>query len=411
MDSMKRAEDLKNILERLHRGDELSDVKKEFREKFGTASAAEIAQAENRLISEGLPPEEIKNLCDIHADLFTGSIKHDNDGNSAGSDEGHPLSVFREDNRELSGYINERLMPAAVNYFGDKSDKNRESLLEVLRVLYKNLDIHYSVKENLIFPYLEKGGVTAPPKVMWGVDDEIRQMIKNLSEKLTEGTLEKEDLGQTVEKIKSMITKETEILTPLLLHHLKEEDWVTVGSQIPEIGFSFSEGTEGTSPSDVRNWVRRNSMNLNGIPLIEKKEKDTHGEGEIILPSGKINIKQLERMLNTLPSDITFVGADGRVAYFSEAKERVFPRTRTIIGRKVEDCHPPKSLSAVESLIEDFKSGKKDSENFWIQRGGKFILIRYYAVRSDEGEYMGVLEVTEDISGIKNLEGNKTLAD
>ncbi|MPN57775.1 hypothetical protein SDC9_205469 [bioreactor metagenome] len=132
-------------------------------------------------------------------------------------------------------------------------------------------------------------------------------------------------------------------------------------------------------------------------------------DGEIKLPSGFFSTRELEAVLNTLPSDVTFVGADGKVHYFSEGKTRVFPRTRSIIGRDVENCHPPKSLHVVEKLIEDFKSGKKEEERFWIQKGGMFILIRYYAVRDKEGTYLGVVEVTEEISGLRSLEGSKTL--
>ena len=116
-------------------------------------------------------------------------------------------------------------------------------------------------------------------------------------------------------------------------------------------------------------------------------------------------------MLNAMPSDITFVGKDDKVRYFSEGKERVFPRTRSIIGRDVAHCHPPKSLHIVEKLVEEFKAGTKDEESFWLQRGNQFILIRYYAVRSESGEYLGVMEVTEEISALRSLEGNKLLAD
>lgn len=132
------------------------------------------------------------------------------------------------------------------------------------------------------------------------------------------------------------------------------------------------------------------------------------GEG-IQLPSGFFTEKELTHVLNSLPCDITFVGDDDKVHFFSEQPDRVFPRTRTIIGRDVADCHPPKSLEAVEKLVDAFKKGTKDSESFWIQRGDMFILIRYFAVRDDEGKYLGVLETTEEISALRKLEGNKTL--
>ncbi len=132
---------------------------------------------------------------------------------------------------------------------------------------------------------------------------------------------------------------------------------------------------------------------------------------KVRLPSGAFTLEELTSMLNTMPGDITFVGKDDKVRYFSEGKERVFPRTRSIIGRDVAHCHPPKSLHVVEKLVDDFKAGVKDEESFWLQRGDQFILIRYYAVRSGSGEYLGVMEVTEEISALRSLEGNKLLAD
>lgn len=132
-------------------------------------------------------------------------------------------------------------------------------------------------------------------------------------------------------------------------------------------------------------------------------------DADFDLPSGYFNAHELEAMLNTLPGDITYVNAEGRVQYFSEGKHRVFPRTRTIIGRLVEDCHPPKSLDRVLAVVESFKSGEKDQEHFWIQKDGLFILIRYFAVRDAAGTYLGVVEITEEISELRKLEGSRTL--
>ncbi|MBW4829504.1 MAG: PAS domain-containing protein [Clostridiaceae bacterium] len=131
--------------------------------------------------------------------------------------------------------------------------------------------------------------------------------------------------------------------------------------------------------------------------------------GEINLPSGFFNIEELETLLNTLPVDITFVDANNKVRYFSENKNRVFPRTKTIIGRDVGDCHPRKSLDVVEQIVDDFRNGRKDTEIFYINKPGVFILIRYYALRNKDNKYLGVLEVTEEISELRKLEGSKTL--
>lgn len=129
----------------------------------------------------------------------------------------------------------------------------------------------------------------------------------------------------------------------------------------------------------------------------------------IQLPSGIFKLEELICMLNTLPFDITFVNKDDEVKYFSEGKERAFPRTRAIIGRNVSNCHPPASVHVVEKLVEDFKAGVKDQEDFWIRAGDKYILIRYYAVRNERNEYLGVLEVTQDIKPIQEVTGEKRL--
>ena len=147
-------------------------------------------------------------------------------------------------------------------------------------------------------------------------------------------------------------------------------------------------------------------MNLSGDGNISV---DVEAGGKIRLASGEFSVEELTCMLNALPFDITFVDKNDKVAYFSEGKERTFPRTRAIIGRNVSNCHPPSSVHVVEKIVEDFKAGRKDQEDFWIRMGEKYVLIRYYAVRSEQGEYLGVLEVTQDIQPLQELSGEKRL--
>ena len=271
---------------------------------------------------------------------------------------------------------------------------------QVLLAELSKIDCHYSRKENLFFPYLEKAGVTAPPKVMWAVDDEIRALIKQSRAAVDADKPEEfqQLFPMIMEKMQSMIMKEDEILRPLLLKNLTDADWQVIAGESDQIGFAFAQDVEGASPSDAKAYARQDDT----LP-------QTGGDGAIQLPSGFFEKNELTALLNTLPCDISFVGADDTVHFFSEQKNRIFPRTRTVIGRQVSDCHPPKSVDQVELLIKAFKAGEKDSENYWIQRGGKFILIRYYAVRDVDGTYLGTLECTEDISELRSLEGDKTL--
>lgn len=385
-----RASVLKSILEQLHAGKTVDAVKKEFADAFHDVPATEIAAAEAELVRSGVPVEEIQNLCDVHATLFEGSVQEE----AFEWEGGHPLTVFSEENQGILEYLDTEWKSAIAQYEAHP-EEGRANFLAAVRTLSK-VGVHYTRKETLLFPYLEKGGVTAPPKVMWGVDDEIRALLKTAGEAKEEEALDA--AKEAEEKIRSMVQKEEEILKPMLIHHLTEDDWKVVAQESPQIGYVFTGGREGASPSDAKAWLREGTAEkapLNGDP--------------VQLPSGHFTPETLTAMLNTLPVDLTFVGADDTVHYFSETADRIFPRTRTIIGRNVSDCHPPKSLHVVEALVQAFKDGTKDTESFWIQMGDKFILIRYFAVRDADGTYLGVVETTEDIAPLRKLEGQKTL--
>jgi DUF438 domain-containing protein len=393
---------LKDIIKQLHAGISVEEARKQFLEHFSGVAAEEIAEAERQLMEKGLPPEEIQKLCDVHASVFEGTVEQIHGKKDVSAMKGHPAFVFIKENEGLLQLLEKKVLPAKKAYSENPCTETKNELGEAVKELTK-LNAHYLRKENLLFPYLESAGVTAPPKVMWGVDDEIRGLWKKLTIGLHQGGIDEiEILDELLAKIQSMVTKENTILMPLLLDKLDEKAWLTVAKDSPEIGFCFNGGIEGASPSDAVAWYRWNAS-LGGEP------QSQIASGKINLPSGSFTEEELECMLNSLPSDITFVGVDDKVRYFSEGKERVFPRTRSIIGREVANCHPPKSIKVVEKLVQDFKDGKKDSESFWLQRGGKFILIRYYAVRNAKKVYLGVVEVTEEISSLRSLEDEKTL--
>jgi hypothetical protein len=256
------------------------------------------------------------------------------------------------------------------------------------------LDRHYLRKENLFFPYLEQHGITAPPKVMWGVDDEIRAMLKDTASLATAGDPAVIGrLTETLSRIEEMIFKEDNILLPMLLDTLTPEEWKKIADESDELGYTLIQTPVRWQPA-----------------VQEETAQPAKADGQAItLPTGFLAINELTALLNTLPVDITFVGKDDTVRYFSQGAERVFPRTKAIIRRKVANCHPPASVHIVEGIIADLKAGKKTHEDFWINMGGKLIYIRYYAVRDENGAYLGVLEVTQDIAPIQKITGEKRL--
>lgn len=386
VDKENRKNLIKELLAELHNGKPFDEVKQKFKQNFENVSASEIADAERALINEeGYAPEDIQKLCDVHASLFDGSVQeiHSQEVIQSGA---HPVTVIKEENKALSKLL-ESIKPY-LQAFG----LNREALINAFEKL-REIDIHYIKKENIIFPIMEKHGITAPPKVMWAVDDEIRELIKQSAEALKSGVFNdktKELISGTIEKIEDMVSKEDNILVPMIMEVFTDKDWDNIAKEFSAEQYFLIKKPQGGSAD-------------------EKRQEAAVTDGQINLPTGILSLNQLIAMLNRLPFDITFVDKDDNVKYFSENDERIFPRHRTIIGRAVTNCHPPKSVHVVEQIVKDLKSGAKDYEDFWLKMRDKYVYIRYLAVRDSQGEYLGTLEVTQDIAPIQAITGEKRL--
>jgi hypothetical protein len=396
MSDDERQDKLKEVIQELHAGKTVAEVKAKFADVIAGVSPVEISRLEVQLVKDGLPIEEIQNLCDVHAEVFKGSLEEYHHPEEV---PGHPVYTMKQENEALRALMKVGLRGDLDAFKADPSDENRFKLLESVNLFY-DIDKHYSRKENLIFPFLEAAGVTAPPKVMWGVDDEIRQKIKDAKKSLVEfsGDVKnvEEKLNAAIVQAGEMIFKEESILFPMCLETLSEDEWIKVYEGSDEIGYTLIP--------PQKEWE------LKRVNVVKKEQdKGITESGFIRFDTGVLSAKELNLMLNHMPVDFTFVDKDNVVKYFSNGKERIFARTKAIIGRTVENCHPPKSAHIVEKLVEDLKSGKKDSESFWIQMGDRFVVISYYAVRDENGEFMGTLEFSQDIAPLKALEGEKRL--
>lgn len=391
-----RQEKLKEVIKELHEGKTVEEVKAKFAEVIEGISAKEISMLEVELVKEGLPIEEIQNLCDVHAAVFKGSIEEIHHPDEI---PGHPIYTMREENRAIEAHIDNVLLSNLAKFKENDSQENIYTLLADINLLW-DIDKHYSRKENLIFPYLEKYGITAPPQVMWGVDDEIRAMIRDIKLSLTSYKGNKEEIVEKVEssmnQVKEMIFKEESILFPMCLDTLTEDEWLRIYSESDEIGFAIIE-------PDTEWEVRRADV------VQKEEEKGTIEGGYVKFETGILSSKEISSILNTIPGDMTFVDKDNIVKYFSQGKERLFARTKAVIGRSVENCHPPASVNTVEKIVNSFKSGEKDEESFWIKMGDKYVLIRYFAVRDEKGEFLGTLEFSQDIAPIQEITGEKRL--
>ncbi len=397
-----RQKALKELIRELHDGKSVEEVKERFAKLIEGVSATEISEMEGAIIAEGMPLEEVQRLCDVHAAVFKGSIEeiHKEDLKELELIPGHPINTFMRENKELEKLIEGQLKDSLESFDKEDGKDNIIKLIEPLNLLW-DIDKHYSRKENTLFPYLEKYGITAPPKVMWGVDDEIRAEIKGAKLDLENYRGNKDEIIKKIkalgERIKEMIFKEESILFPMCKETLSEDEWITIAEDSEEIGYCL------VPPAGIWKPVRKKTEGRIG----EEAEKPGH----IRLETGLFTVNELELLLNTLPFDITYIDKDDTVKYFSQGKERIFPRTKAVIGRTVQNCHPPASVHTVESILQDFKKGLKNEESFWIKAGDIYIYIRYFAIRDQEGKYMGTLEVTQNIKPIQEIAGEKRLLD
>lgn len=398
--SKARRAKLKELLLRLHSGESQETVRQELIQALGSIPYGEVMQVEQELIKEGLPQAELLQLCDIHSAVLEGHV--DLSGAKA-IPPGHPMDVLKQENKALAAVIDQAIAQLDALARLDEADMPAFAL-NLVGVFNQLLDVdkHYLRKEYLLFPYLERADVTGPPKVMWGKHDELRDLLKGSLEVLKTPGVSKADLlastdlvlRPAVKGLADMILKEEEILFPMLMDTLSDGDWYEVQRQSLDIGYALYDPPVDWIPAGV---------------TAAAEEAARHHEGRIQLPTGSLAVQELMAVLNTLPVDITFVGADDKVKYFSQSKDRIFRRTRAIIGRDVRQCHPPASAHIVDKILDDFKSGKESRAPFWIQMGGRFIHIEYLALRGEKGEYLGTLEVSHDLSGYRALTGERRI--
>jgi uncharacterized protein len=391
---------LKELILKLHEGESEEQVRQDLLISLSNIPYGEVVEVEQELISEGLPEEEVLKLCDAHSAVLEGRV----DLSAAKTiPEGHPVDVMLEENKALKRVAGNVL--AQLNALEYVREEHLEETILQLKAGFNQLvdvDKHYQRKEYLLFPYLEKIGITGPPKVMWGKHDEIRELLKGSIEILHTPDLSKDDLIASSELVLipaakgvvEMTVKEEEILFPMAMDSLSDGDWYQIRKQSVEIGFCLYDPPTEWTPEGME------TENIN--------EAQKEG-GNIQLPSGGFTAEELLAILNTVPVDMTFVDRNDKVKYFTQGAERIFQRNRAILNRDVRHCHPPASAHIVDKILEDFKSGKQDRAPFWINMKGKFIHIEYFALRNEKGEYLGTLEVSQDLTDYRALEGEQRI--
>jgi DUF438 domain-containing protein len=387
---------LKDIIKRLHAGEPAEQVKAALRTLVQSTDCGEIMAMEQQLMAEGISVREIQGMCDLHSQVAREVLVP---LAPAPLPPGHPVDTFRRENEALREAV-ARMQDAMSRAIQSGDDgQAEEPSLRWRQALNELMDIdkHYQRKEHLLFSCLERHGITGPSKVMWGKDDEIRDLLKALGAALdrAKGYGDYALLASTTgaaaaSAVKEMIYKEEHILLPMCLQTLTAEEWAEIWASSPRYGWCLVEPRQGYRPASAS----------------EEPQASANG---LSLPTGNLSIEQTIALFSALPVDLTFVDADDRVAFFSEGPHRVFARSRAIIGRKVQHCHPPRSVDVVNRILDDFRAGRQDLAEFWLTFQGRFVHVRYFAVRDAEKAYLGTLEVTQDVTHIRALEGERRL--
>lgn len=393
---------LKSILQDLHGGLPADEARARFQEVVRDVTPQEIGAMEEALIRDGTPVQEIQNLCDLHVSLVRSSLDQQA---PVQVPSGHPVHTYQMGNQVVTREANRLGQLCSL-----EKDQGEGWWQEVEAVLTRlgGIENHYRRKENELFPALERHGVSGPSQVMWGVHDEIRGQLKAamVAAETRDPSLVRAGIA-LARSLTEMVYKEEKILLPLALETLSQEEWERVRQGEDELGYGFAEPAgpfPGAPPSPTRPGRALPVVSAAApAPLPEKEE------AYLELGTGKLSLEQVDMILRHLPVDISFVDAHGYVRYYSETQDRLFPRTPGAIGRHVTNCHPPKSVHMVEEILRAFSSGERDVAEFWIQMKGIFIHIRYFAVRNPAGAYLGCLEVSQDVTGIRALEGQRRL--
>ena len=390
-----RVEQLKSFLKRLGTGEELGAVRDDFVSQFAHVEASEIMKAEQGLMREGTPLAEVQQLCDLHSALFHGSTIHEQmDAEHAKVEAvleaqeksqsvvtlvetvGHPLNRLTEENKALDALIEATKVKVA------SKTATVDDVNEVRQV-----SIHYAKKGDLLYPHLKVAyDISGPSLVMWTVDGDIRDGFGRLARAESIDDAWYEEFDGLLTRAQEMIYKEQNILFPICAENFSTEEWYQIYKDTEQYEEIF--GVERVA------WTEAESA-------LAAKAAPTSGDSNTIaLIGGSLTLEQLDAMLNTMPMEITFVDHVDINRYFNDG-EKVFKRPTTAIGRDVFSCHPPKVEPIVRGIIESFRNGERDNVAVWLEKVGRPFYVNYMAVRDQNNNYLGTLELVQDMQFAK----------
>lgn len=382
---------LQAMLQKLEAGCSPESLKEEFAEVFAGKPNSAISDAEQELMKAGVDSCTLGGLCDVHHAALASSE------NSMSMMDieffpPHPLAYFKLDGQKMMEYFRERVRPVV------HGAEPVEYLEERLRGFLQAVDTHFNLKENVLFAYLDKHGVSGPTRVMWSVDDEIRSNIKAAIKHSAEFAGDVRGVVQymhpTMGKLNELLRKEEEILIPLLAETLEEHEMAEAALAMLELGYNFEGARLWEIDGKQKPVAPSHPAQSMAAPVVPSVQLVS----ELMFPTGRINTQELMAILNTMGVEITFVGADDTLHYYSQPETMHFIRTKSNLGANVYTCHPHKSHALVEEVLRKLKSGESKVESRIATKNGKEFLVHYRALHDEMGNYLGCLETVTNLS-------------
>jgi len=407
---------VKNILKDIEKLN-ISELKKKYGDILKKISPFEITLIEQQLIREGFKPEDILRMCDLHVELFREYLESIQ---LRDVPENHPLNLLMLENQEIVKLV-EALNLYAETVIREKDiegkKKRYESLSTLLNKLKDSIRKHYRKNQMLIFPYLERRGIYAVPRVLWGKEEEVIKEIRELLSRKPTNTAEYDEIaGKAKElgkKILDLVFRENKILYPATWVLLEPGEWKAVDIMARELGYivevkgEWGEGIEPIYPYMVDGVIppeKYEKLPIEIKRVIKNIKPDNYvvaGENDIEFSTGFLSPDEVEEILRSLPLELTYADKNDRIKFYTKSKLVAgFPRTKTIIGRKLEYCHPPRLEKLVKSNVELLKKGEIGYRVFWTRMGDRILRVLIVGLRGKNGEYMGTLEVVEDFTDV-----------
>lgn len=384
-----RVAKLTELFQAVTREEFVSEHVKNYQQVIELATPADVIAVVDRLMKLAIPMPELKRGINKALNLLNKALQN---YPYQPPKSGSFLDVMLQNNEQIDRLL--KPIRPLLKEINSGNFQVRQELADKLTTLSR-IDLYYQIKENALFPLIEKH---LPEyrclQVMWSFHDDIRRNLKAAIDMLASETTDLKQFnrlaGDIFFNIYAIKFREERILFPVISGIIPEEQLNALLPESIEIGFPFFQPKTAQA---------------------EKPQAAPAENGEIDLETGALTPEQIRLVFNHLPVDITYVDENNKVRYFSTPEKRIFRRTSSIIGRDVKNCHPHESVHVVEQIVENFRCGRKNSASFWIRMNDDFILIQYFAVRDESGTYKGVIEVTQEISEIRGLQGQKRLLD